>query len=328
MQKDLLFAMYMGGPDSLDAIEPFLYNLFSDRTIINFHVGGTIQKFIAKKIAKSRSVKVAPEYEKMGGSSPQLKYMKLVLKKVQDMYKLQKGRELDVQIGMCYYHPYIDEAVREASKNEYGDIYVMTMYPQHSYTTAGACFDRFNKEIAKTPLKGNIKIIEDWHMNNKYNQCIIDRIFEAAEKLGKPIGECHIQFSAHSLPEYTIRRKDKYTKQIKEQIEHIINAVQPLSHGLSYQSRTGPVKWIAPFTDEELMRLTRRTAEGKKDTIIVVPISFVSDHIETLIELDEQYIPLVSENGTLITRMESLNDSDDFAESLYDVITGEKIEQA
>jgi len=318
MQKDLLFAMYMGGPDSLEAIEPFLFNLFSDRTIINFHVGERIQRFIAKKIAKSRSVKVAPEYERMGGSSPQLKYMKLVLAKVQDIYQKETGRELDIKIGMCYYHPYIKDSVAEAAENKYENIFVMTMYPQHSYTTTGACFDRFDAAVKETPLKGNIKKIESWHDNKAYNQCIIDRIKDTAEKMGANLNECHIQFSAHSLPEYTLKKKDKYTHQLKEQIDYIIEKTQPASHKLSYQSRTGPVKWIGPYTDDALMTLTKR----EKVDIIVVPISFVSDHIETLIELDEQYIKAVREADRNIERIESLNDSDDFAMSLFDVIKG------
>jgi len=314
MKKDLLYVMYMGGPDSIDGIEEFLFNLFSDRTIIDFHVGSRLQTFIAKKIAKKRALKVAPEYMKIGGRSPQLPYMVSLLEKVKNIYTEKTGRELVTGIGMCYYHPYIEDSVRKHDGAEYENIYVTTMYPQYSYTTSGVCFSRFQKaqKLSRDP-----QIIKDWHMNKAYNECLIKRIFAAAEKLGRDISECHILFSAHSLPEYTVKKGDEYTVQINEQAEYLAKAVNPKSYGLAYQSRTGPVKWVGPYTDKELQRLT----EEKTDNIIVVPISFVSDHIETLIELDEQYMPSVSKAGLNIVRIESLNDSDDFAEAFAEIFT-------
>ena len=313
MKKDLLFVMYMGGPDSIEGIEEFLYNLFSDRQIIDFHVGTALQNFIAKKIAKKRSVKVAPEYMKMGGRSPQHPFLVSLLDKLRPLYKERTGTELVTLIGMCYYHPYIEKSLSIMKGHEFGNIFVTTMYPQYSYTTTGVCFNRFDKAQR---LRGDVKKIEQWYLNESYNACIVNRIMKAAEKLGKNLSECHIQFSAHSLPEYTIKKGDVYTLQIKEQAQYLISKTNPRSWGLSFQSRTGPVKWVSPYTDRELERL----ADERTDNIIVVPISFVSDHIETLIELDEQYIPKVRAKGLNIERIESLNDADDFAESLFDII--------
>ena len=313
MKKDLLYVMYMGGPDSIEGIEEFLFNLFSDRTIIDFHIGGFLQTFIAKKIAKKRALKVAPEYQKMGGRSLQLPYLESLIEKIKPVYAEKTGRELVTDIGMCYYHPYIEDTAVRHKNIDYENIYVTTMYPQYSYTTSGVCFDRLAKVqcFTKEP-----SVTRDWHMNQKYNRCIADRILRAADKLGKDISECYILFSAHSLPEYTINKGDKYTHQINEQMEYLVSLTKPGSHSLAYQSRTGPVKWVGPYTDKELERLT----EEKQDNIIVVPISFVSDHIETLIELDEEYMPQVKEAGLSIVRIESLNDSDDFAEAFLDVI--------
>ncbi|MGE4317793.1 MAG: ferrochelatase [Deferribacterales bacterium] len=313
MKKDLLYVMYMGGPDSIEGIEEFLRNLFSDRTIIDFHIGGFLQNILAKKIAKKRAVKVAPEYMKLGGRSPQHPYLVSLLDRIRPMYQERTGNSLATAVGMCYYHPYIEQSLKILKNIPYDSIYVTTMYPQYSYTTTGVCFDRFDKAQR---LSGDIKKIESWHLNKSYNECLIKRIRDAASKLGKEISECHIQFSAHSLPEYTVKKGDAYTYQINEQVQYLVNAVSPLSWGLSYQSRTGPVKWVGPYTDRELARL----ADEKTDNIIVVPISFVSDHIETLIELDEQYIPLVRAKGLNIVRTESLNDSDDFADSILDII--------
>lgn len=314
MKKDLLYVMYMGGPDSIEGIEEFLFNLFSDRTIIDFHIGSTLQTFIAKRIARKRSKKVAPEYEKIGGRSPQLPYLEAILKKIKPLYFEKTGRELVTDIGMCYYHPYIEDSVKNHEGTEYDNIIVTTMYPQYSYTTSGVCFDRFTKA---QKMSTEPKIIKHWHMNKAYNKCIADRIIQAAEKLGKDISECHVLFSAHSLPEYTVKKGDEYTRHINEQKDHLLSLTRPKSYSLAYQSRTGPVKWVGPYTDQELEKLTRE----RMDNIIVVPISFVSDHIETLIELDEQYMPQVREAGLNIIRIESLNDSEDFAEAFLDVIS-------
>lgn len=313
MKKDLLYVMYMGGPDSIEGIEEFLFNLFSDRTIIDFHIGGFLQTFAAKKIAKKRAVKVAPEYQKIGGCSPQLPYLKSLLEKIKPAYQEKTGRELVTDIGMCYYHPYIEDSAKTHSGVDYENIYVTTMYPQYSYTTSGVCFDRLSKvqDFTKEPV-----IIRDWHLNEQYNKCIADRILQAADKLGKNISECYLLFSAHSLPEYTVKKGDRYTHQIEEQVQLLTSLTQPGSFSLAYQSRTGPVKWVGPYTDKELERLTAE----KQDNIIVVPVSFVSDHIETLIELDEQYMPQVEDAGLSIVRIESLNDSDDFAGAFLDVI--------
>lgn len=315
--KDLLFAMYMGGPDSIGAIRPFLKNLFSDRTIIDFKIGSWAQNILAGIIAKKRSKKVAPLYEKMGGSSPQLKHMNDVLTKTAKIYNQKTGRTLEVRTGMCYYHPFIEDELEKLNGEEFENIFVMTMYPQDSYTTSGLCFKRFEEKFKNVQIKGHLKKIPHWHLNDEYNSCIIARIYKAAEKLGKPLTECHVLFSAHSLPEYTLEKNDLYTKHLDEQITHITSNIKCNGFSLAYQSRTGPVKWLGPETNVKLDEL----ADKKTDNIIVVPISFVSDHIETLIELDEEYISDIQQKGINITRSESLNSSDDFAESLYSVIT-------
>ena len=314
--KDLLFAMYMGGPDSLESIRPFLKNLFSDRTIINFHIGSFAQNILAGVIAKSRSKKVAPLYEKMGGSSPQLKHMKTVLAKTAALYEKETGRELEVRTGMCYYHPYIEDELEKLNGKEYGKIYAMTMYPQDSYTTSGLCFKRFEEKLKSIDLKGEIKRIPFWHLNKSYNRCLAARVYKAAERIGKPLSDCHILFSAHSLPVYTLTKGDLYTKHLQEQIDLILNLLSHDKHSLAYQSRTGPVKWLGPETSTKLDEL----ADAGVDNILVLPISFVSDHIETLIELDEEYISHIKAKGINITRTESLNGSDDFAASLVDII--------
>ncbi len=314
--KDLLYVMYMGGPDSVESIEPFLYNLFTDRDIIDFGIGEFPQKLLAKIISKKRSKKVAPEYEKMGGGSPQLPIMKSLLEKVARFYQEKKGISLDTTIGMCYYHPYIKDTVKFVQNGNYNKIFVMTMYPQYSYTTSGACFVRFYNAIRMNPPKSNFKVIPHWHLNNSYNQAIIDRINSAAEKLGASINECHILFSAHSLPYYTVEKGDLYTKHLNEQLDLILKDIKPKSYSLAFQSKAGRMKWLEPSTKDEIDRMIKENYKN----VIICPISFVSDHIETLIEIDEEYIGYAKRNGLNIVRTDSLNDSDDFALSIIDIM--------
>ncbi|KAA0257801.1 ferrochelatase [Deferribacter autotrophicus] len=312
---DLLYVMYMGGPDSLEGIEEFLYNLFSDKDIIDFKIG-KLQNFVAKIIAKRRSKKVMPDYIKMGGSSPQIKHLQNLLQKVKEKYETHYQRELCTEVGMCYYKPFIEETVKTLQNEKFEKIFVMTMYPQYSYTTSGACFKRFYSAINVIPPTGNFKIIPYWYKNEKYNKCIEKRIKYAANELKKDLRDCYILFSAHSLPEYTLKKGDVYARQIHEQIDIILKNLEIKGYELAFQSRTGPIKWLGPETKDVIEKLSEKGI----DNVIVVPISFVSDHIETLIELDEQYIKNAKEKGINIVRTSSLNDSDDFAEAIISIL--------
>lgn len=308
--------MYMGGPDSISAIEPFLKNLFSDREIIDFKVGNKLQNFIAGKIAKKRSLKVAADYEKIGGASPQIKHLDDLLSKVRSLYQSSYDKELITEIGMCYYHPFIEDTICKLQDHQYDNIFVMTMYPQYSYTTSGVCFSRFNNALKMSPASSVYKMIPYWHLNNEYLNCIKKQIINAADKLSKKVDDCLILYSAHSLPEYTIEKGDVYISHIEEQINWLAKQFPSTDYLLSFQSRTGPMKWIGPETSDELNRLS----DESKTNIIVVPISFVSDHVETLIELDEMYIKSVRDKGMNIVRVDSLNSCDDFANAIISII--------
>jgi len=312
---DAVYVMYMGGPDSIEAIEPFLYNLFTDRDIIDFKIGNFLQSKLALLIASKRSKKVAVEYEKMGGASPQLKIAKSLFSKVSEIYKSKYRKDLKVIFGMTYYKPYIEETYKELVFEEFEKIIVMTLYPQYSYTTSGVCFKRFYAQTFVNPPKTKFNIIPFWHMNKGYNDCIVNSIYKVANRLNVKPEESILFFSAHSLPEYTLEKGDFYLSHLNEQIKYIESVVKPYKTILAFQSKAGLMKWLGPPTDETLYSL-----KNEKRPIIVVPISFVSDHIETLIELDEQYIKNAKELGMIVERVESLNDNEDFAKVIAELI--------
>ncbi|ADR19663.1 ferrochelatase [Calditerrivibrio nitroreducens] len=316
VNKDFLYVMYMGGPDSIQAIEPFLYNLFTDRDIIDFGIGKFPQKIVAKIISKVRSKKVAPQYERLGGGSPQLPILKSLLGKVSDLYLKRYDTELETAIGMCYYHPFIKDTVKFLQNGNYNNIFVMTMYPQYSYTTSGACFSRFFNEIKINPPKGSFKVIPYWYSNESYNSAIANRISAATHKLNAEISDCHILFSAHSLPYYTLEKGDPYTIHLKEQVNLLVDRLKPKSFSISFQSKAGRMRWLEPSTKDEIDRLIRDNYRN----VIVCPISFVSDHIETIIEIDEEYIDYARKHGLNIVRSDSLNDSEDFVMSIIDIM--------
>lgn len=312
---DAVYVMYMGGPDSIEAIEPFLYNLFNDRDLIDFKIGNFFQSKLARIIASRRSKKVAVEYEKMGGASPQLKIAKSLFSKVSEIYKSKYNRELKVIFGMTYYKPYIEETYKELVFEEFEKVTVMTLYPQYSFTTSGVCFKRFYAQTFLNPPKSKFNIIPFWHMFKGYNDCIINSIYKVADGLNTRLEDSILFFSAHSLPEFTLKKGDIYLDHLKEQIKYIESIVKPYKTILAFQSKTGPMKWLGPPTDKTLYSL-----KNEKRPIILVPISFVSDHIETLIELDEQYIKNAKELGMIVKRVKSLNDNEDFARVMAELI--------
>ena len=306
----------MGGPSSLEGIEPFLYKLFSDRQLINFEIGNLLQNMVAKIISKIRVKKIRPFYKRFGGCSPQISILYKLASKIENLYRENNSEILDVKVGFCYSPPFIEDNVSELLPFGYNKIFVTTLYPQYSYTTSGICFKRFFNAINILPPAKKIKIVNYWYNNSCYNRCLKDRILEMADLLGKSIDRCHILFSAHSLPLYTVTKGDLYIKHIENHIKIILDMVKPGSHSIGYQSKTKFIKWLGPSVPEVIDRLYTE----KIDNIIVVPISFVSDHIETLMELDEVYINNAQKKGLNILRIKSLNDSDDFARSFIDII--------
>lgn len=319
MKVDALFFMGMGGPDSIEAIEPFLYNIFTDRNIINFHVGSFLQKFIARRIASSRSKKLASEYLAMGhgGASPQSYYNKLIYTKLEKRYEEVTGTPLKVIEANCYYHPFYDEALEALFSLDLNKVIWTSIYPQYSSTTAGSCFNRLGKyyDIASHKSSHNT-IIPHWYENKKYNEVIAKNILKAAKTLGKDISECHLLFSAHSVPLSYIKKGDIYPVHIRHQTEILAEMVQPKSYEVSFQSKVGPVKWLGPATANVLDSYK----DSETDNIIIVPISFITDHIETLIELDKGLIPPLKAANKNICRAESLNDNDDFIDAFISII--------
>lgn len=297
----------MGGPDSLEAVEPFLYNLFSDHDIIR--IPRLIQKPVARLIARFRSRKTKKYYEIMGGKSPQYEQ---TLKQAQAL-QTALGSGFKVEVGMRYWKPFIKEAVENLLREKVSKIVLLPMYPQFSKTTTGSSFNEFERVKRSLNIQVPVIRIESYHDHPIYIKALISRI---KGSLPDPRGY-HFLFSAHSLPMYVIKEGDPYQRQTEETVRLVMEHFPNNEHTLAYQSKVGPVKWLQPMTEEVIKDLAER---GVKK-LCVIPVSFVCEHSETLYELDIQYKNLALSLGIEeFVRVPTLQDHPLFIEALKDLV--------
>lgn len=297
----------MGGPDSLDAVQPFLYNLFSDNDI--FQIPKLIQKPVAKLISIFRAKKVRKYYELMGGKSPQkeqtFKQAKALQEKLGDRYK--------VVVAMRYWHPFTEEALKELLKEDLEKIILLPLYPQFSTTTTGSSFNEFDRVYKKFNLNLPVQKIYSYHNHKLYIEAMVKQIKEHLQNYQ----EYYFLFSAHSLPLKIIKNGDPYQKQTEETVKLIMKFFPNNRYSLAYQSKVGFVKWLEPMTDEEIVRLKKEGIEK----LAIIPVSFVSEHSETLYELDIQYREIAENIGIKeFKRIPTLQNSELFIECLEDLV--------
>ncbi|MBL7050464.1 MAG: ferrochelatase [Nitrospira sp.] len=313
-----IILLNLGGPDSLTAVRPFLYNLFSDREIIQLGPS-FLQKPLAWLISKMRAGKSRAMYEQIGSGSPILKITNLQAAALQDRLNKEIGQQYKVYVGMRYWHPFIKTAVEEFLADGIKDVIVLNLYPHYSKATTGSSVRAFNREIAGKDL--NIHYINEWYDFPYYIDALAETIDQEIKKIRS--APFHLLYSAHSLPQSFIDNGDPYLDHIRATIKQSnIRLSQPpynhshINHSLSFQSKTGPVKWLEPSTEEELLKLS---GAGTKN-VLVVPISFVSDHIETLYEIDILYRDIAQEYGIALSRCEAFNVRDSFIQCLVELV--------
>jgi len=311
MGKKGILLLNLGGPDSLEAVRPFLYNLFSDRDIIRLGPS-FLQRPIAWIISKRRYKKTQAAYSLIGGRSP--------IKKItgQQAAALQKElgnvSDIEVFVGMRYWHPFIEDTLAEMKKKGIDSFLALSLYPQYSIATTGSAYSEVKRNLDKFSME--CFFADPWYDHPKYIESIALSVKRGVPGDGSLV---RLLYSAHSLPKSFIEEGDPYVDHIKTTVELVNNRLKDLglnimSH-LSYQSRSGPVEWLEPSTDEMIRKLGK---EGVRE-LFVVPISFVSDHIETLYEIDMLYRDLASKHGIMLRRIESLNANALFIEALKDV---------
>ncbi|MCX7988234.1 MAG: ferrochelatase [Thermodesulfovibrio sp.] len=302
MAKKGVLLLNMGGPDSIDAVKPFLFNLFNDPYIANF---GILQKPLSWFITTLRSEKVKQAYRLIGGKSP-LKEITL-----QQAHELEKklGRDYKVKVGMNYWHPFIEKSLKEFEDEGIKYIIAVSLYPQYCHATTASAIEKF-KRFAKGRF--DYKIISSWYENPLYIEAWIENIKETINKYGNAF----ILFSAHGIPVSLYKKGDPYISETEGTVRLIIRKMHLTEWKLCYQSRTGPVKWVEPSTEETIKEIAK---QGVKKAFII-PISFVSDHIETLYEIDIVYTEMAKKLGLELIRVPSLNTKPKFIEALKSLV--------
>ena len=310
-EKTAVLLLQMGGPDSLGAIEPFLFNLFSDRDIIR--IGPAfLQPLIARFIARRRSRKVAEYYKLIGGKSP--------IREItgQQASELEKalGDGYRCFVAMRYWKPDTIEALAAIKREGINRIIALSLYPHYSRATSGSSFNELERVITLSKNEFDLKYVKQFYDHPLY----IDAL---TENIGKGLAEfpdrdsLQLLFSAHSLPQSFIDSGDPYLNHIQETVRLVMERFEGISHHLAFQSRAGPVKWLEPSTEEKIKEL----AESGCKQLLMVPLSFVSDHIETLYEIDIQYREEALRQGIQeFRRSESLNISPLFINCLADLV--------
>lgn len=294
----------MGGPDSLESVRPFLYNLFSDRDIIRLGPR-PLQKPLAWLISYFRSKKSRQYYQQIGGRSP----LRETTEAQARALETSLGPEFKVYVGMRYWHPLIPDTLEQIRQDGINRLVALSLYPHYSKATTGSSISqlkRFSEGL-------EIGLINEWYDWPLYIDAILETIQEGLAAFQTQ--EVDVLFSAHSLPEYFILEGDPYLDHTKATIAELVKK-QPMNWHLSFQSRSGPVKWLSPSTDEMIENLAR---EGCRQ-LLAVPISFVSDHIETLYELDLLYKNLAESRGITFRRCRALNTSAKLIEALKGLV--------
>lgn len=299
----------LGGPDSLEAIEPFLTNLFSDENIFKIPLA---QKFVAKIIARKRAPLVEGEYKMIGGKSP-IGHWTEVQRSGLEKELRKEYESIDVFTCMRYWNPMTDEVAPKVAAGNYDKIVLLPLYPQYSKTTTFSSFEEWGKKYKND--KSKLIYINDFYKNEIYIKAINERIDEALSRMSIELrNKMQLVFSAHGTPISLVKKGDPYSRHIKETVELVMKARNySHPHHLCYQSKVGPVKWLEPATDTMIESL----AEQGKKHMLVIPISFVSDHVETHYELDIEYREVAHKAKVeYYSVIKGLNDSETFVEAL------------
>ena len=276
----------LGGPDGPAAVRPFLFNLFNDPAIIG--LPWPARTLLARLISTTRTKGAQANYAIMGGGSPLLpETQKQSHALEQRLAELMPDVEARCFIAMRYWKPFVDEAAKAVKAFAPDEVVLLPLYPQFSTTTTGSSLRAWRKAY-----DGPSKAVCCYPQAHGFAGAYADAIRQTAGD--RAPGSLRLLFSAHGLPEKIVAAGDPYQAQVEGSVRAVMEELGPewTDHEICYQSRVGPLKWLGPSTPEALAK-----AGAEKRDVLVIPIAFVSEHVETLVELDHEYAPLAREAG-------------------------------
>lgn len=309
--------LQFGGPDSLDAVEPFLYNLFSDPDIVQIPLGFIFQKPLAKLISTTRSKSVRLKYAEIGGKSPIVEQTAKQQRALQASLDRRFGKdEIYVGLAMRYWRPFTEETVLELMRRNITDVVLLPLYAQYSVTNAASSFNEWDRVTKRLGVHFEERRIDQYYDNESYLAALNERIDVGLQRFPDP-ENVHILFSAHGTPVDLVTKGDPYSAQIAETMELVMaRRTKKNPYSLSFQSKVGPKKWLTPATDKTIIEFG---SKGIRQ-ILVVPIAFVSDHIETVHELNIEVREIAEHAGiTQFEVCEGLNDAPLFIQALTEL---------
>ena len=286
-KKIAVILFNLGGPLTSQDVKPFLYRLFSDPLIIR--LPSLLRHSLAYFISRLRAPLARKNYQFLGGGSPLLKHTKAQAKALKAKLKdeLSNIKDIHVFIAMRYWHPLTEEVVKQVQQSNPDEIILLPLYPHYSTTTTQSSLSEWQRQSLKHHLNGKPHIVCCFYDDDLFIQAHLALLKEEMKKF-PPNDATYFLFSAHGVPQKIIDEGDPYQTHIEKSVQKIAHQLG-LHHqqwGLSYQSRVGPLKWLEPETGSEIRRLAR---EEKIENLFLIPISFVSEHIETLVELDIEF---------------------------------------
>lgn len=282
--KKAVVLFQLGGPDSLEAVEPFLYNLFCDPDIIDIPGAFLFRKALARILSSRRTPKVRKLYEKIGGGSPILAQTELQARRLKESLAKQ-GLAAEVYIAMRYWHPMTKEVIDRLQSENVDEVVLLPLYPHFSKATTGSSMNEWKKNVAlSNAAHFSTKLVESYCDHPLYIAALVENIARALERV--PLGErrnVHLVFSAHGTPLKLVKLGDPYSHHIRKTYELVVESGNfGLQHHLCFQSKVGPQEWLQPSLTQTIELL----ASKKVSHVLVVPIAFVTDHIETLSEIN------------------------------------------
>jgi ferrochelatase len=304
----------LGGPDSLEAIEPFLFNLFCDPDIIDFPFARLGRRPLAKLISTTRARKVAHHYAAIGGCSPIRPNTERQARALEARLKAE-GVPARCVVAMRYWHPFTAEAIQELETSGCDEIVLLPLYPQYSSTTTGSSLNEWKRRFHRNGAP--VHVIREFYTYGPYLDAVAEKIEATLAQFPSP-EDAEIVFSAHSVPMSVIEKGDPYQRQIEDTVARVMALGGWRNrHRLCYQSKVGASRWLQP----SLRATVRELAAAGVEQVCVVPISFVSDHVETLGEIDHEARELAGALGIRGFRMTpGLNDSPRFIGALAELV--------
>jgi len=310
--KKAVILFNLGGPDKLENVEPFLFNLFNDPAIIS--IPSIIRYPLAKFLSKRRAAIAKNIYREIGNRSPILEFTQDQAKSLENSL-LKKGNYKCFVIMRCW-HPRATDIIKEVKEYNADEIILLPLYPQYSASTSGSSIKEWNDLCRKENYKVKTKTVCCYPTEKNFLQSHANLIKETINNVENK--NFKLIFSAHGLPENKIKKGDPYQWQIEQTVQGIMAKFsnKNINYIISYQSRVGPMKWIGPSTDEIIIKYSK-----EKKGIVIVPVAFVSEHSETLVELDIEYKKLAEKNGcSFYKRVPALGTEENFIKGLVELV--------